>query len=500
MTVHRVTTDTRVWSIKNKAGPNNPPIYQGCMKAGSIVKPKGEPTIVTCPDPNKFHGFKIVGKVPGEEGLPGLTIMARYTEDASDLLEWLNRGCDVDLQMHIGRCKSPLDHLEGWDKILVLEAAQPGDYSMADFGALEQADLTNILEEMPFKGQELYEIRQMAFEEQAEDEVVQEILAIIVCDNVSCGDCADPSDGCEKVFAITVTVGGSPGARAELIFTADAGTVWQDTEIDTLPADEEPTDLACVGLNVVVISNDSDSLHYAAKADILTGTETWVAMATGFVAAGSPNAIVSISPRHTWIVGDGGYVYFTQDPTNSVVVQTAGTVVTDDLNAIHALDTEDVVAVGDDNALIVTRNGGDVWTAVTGPRDSVVLTAVWMRNKDEWWVGCADGTLWYTIDAGVNWTQKILPDQANITEIADIKFSTQTVGWVVVKIGDTPAGRILRSINGGYEWYLAPEGNRTLPANDHINEIAICTEDPNLVYAGGLSDAGDDGIVMKGSG
>ncbi len=493
------TSNTRVFTIKNRAGPPNAPKYQGCMKAGSLSKPKGEPTMVTCPDPNKYGGFKVVSKIPGEDGLPGITLTARYVDDASDLLSMVNRGCDVDIQIHVGKCANPQDFNAGWEKVVVLEAAAPGDYSIADFGALDQGDKAAMLEEMPFKGEELYEITHIAFEEQAEAEAVQEIIAIMICDAVECGDCDNPSDGCEKVFALTLTVGGSPGAKAEVLFTGDGGTTWEDTEIDTLAANEDPNDMACVGKYLVVVSVDSDSLHYAELADILEGTEVWAEVTTGFVAAGSPRAIFSYSPRHTWIVGEGGYVYFTEDPTTSVIVQTAGTVTINPLNCIHGYDQDNILAGGDLNTLLITRNGGDTWALANGPAGQATddILTVWMRGPDEWVIGFDDGTVWFTIDAGTNWTQKILPGQATLEYIYDIKFSTPTVGWIAAATRD--AGKIYRSIDGGYSWYVAPEGNLSLMSNDRINEIAVCVADPNIIYAGGLADDAIDGIIVKGS-
>lgn len=494
------TTNTRVWSIKNRAGPANAPVFQGCWKAGSITKPKAEPTIITCPDPDKYGGFKVVAKSPGEEGLATMTIMARYETDVSDLLAMLNRGCDVDIQVHMGQCKNPQDFNKGWSKILNLEAAQPGDWSVADFGALEQGDQSPIMEEMPFAGERLYEIKPMTYEEQAETEAVQEIIAIMICDAIECGTCDNPSDGCEKVFALTITVGGSPGARAEVIYTGDSGTSWNDTEVDTLGADEDPSDMACVGDNLVVISNDSDSLHWANIDDILAATETWAEVTTGFVAAGSPREIFSNSPRHVWIVGDGGYVYFTNDPTNSVEVQTAGTVTTEDLYCIHGYDTSNLVAGGNNNAIIVTRNGGDTWTAITGPaaQAAEAVLAVWMKHPDHWFIGYGDGKVYYTIDGGTNWTQKVLPLQSSISYIFDIKFSTDTVGWISAKTA-APKGYIYRTVDGGYTWYVVPEGNTSVPTADYYDEIAICKADPNVIFAGGLADDGTDGIIIKGS-
>lgn len=492
------TTKTRVWTIKNRAGPDHAPEYQSCMKASSPSRPLGEATIVTCPDPLSYGQFKTVGKIPGERGAPGITLMSRYTNDLSDLLEFNRKGCDFDIQVFLGACRNPQDFNEGWEKKLIIEGAAPGEWSIGDLGALEQGDQAVINDEMPCKGEEMYEVKRVIMEEHAESENVQEVLAIMVCDRISCGACDDPSDGCEKVFALTITVGGSPGAKAEIIYTGDAGTVWGDTEVDTLDADKDPSDMACVGANLVVISNDDDSLHWANMSDILAGTETWAEVTTGFVAAGSPNAIVSVSPRHTWIVGDGGYVYNTEDPTNSVTVQTAGTVTTNDLNNLHAYDMENVVAVGDSNTVIYTRNGGDAWYSVTGPNAGVDLRCVWMHSPDVWFVGCDDGTLWYTVDAGVNWTQKVLPNQTNIDIIKDIKFSTPSVGWLAATL-TTPSGRIYRTTNGGYSWYVAPEGGLNIPANDRIVEIAICEYDPNIIYAGGLADDGSDGIIIKAS-
>ena len=496
--VYPNTAETRVWLFRNQAGPDHVPAYQGCMKAGAIMRPKGEPSIVTCPSPKQFGKFIVVDKIPGGDGLPEINLTARYTQDLSELLRAVNHGCDVDIQLHIGQCGDPQSLNQGWEKILVLEKAQPGDYSIPDFGVLEQGDQAPILEEMPFRGEELYEILKMAFAEHAEIEAELEVIAIIICDAISCGDCDDPSDGCEKVFALTASVGASPGAGAEIIFTGDGGTTWGDTTITTLPAGRDPNDLACVGDNLVVISADENSLHYASKADILEGTAGWAEVTIGFEATGSPLAIFSLSPRHTWIVGENGYVYFTEDPTAGVAIQTPGLITVEDLLAIHGYDYYNLVAVGENDAIIITENGGDTWAVSPNtPNPGVNLQTVWMRSISEWFVGCADGTVWYTTDAGLNWTQKVLPTQAVLTNIEDIKFSTPTVGWIAANTAIE--GKILRTIDGGNSWYIAPEGNLSMPANDRINEIAVCESNPNVVFAGGLADDGADGIILKGA-
>jgi len=292
-----------------------------------------------------------------------------------------------------------------------------------------------------------------------------------------------------------LTVGGSPGLQAELLYTVDGGENWYDTPVSSLAINEDPNALDCVGVNVVVISEDSVSLHWASIADILAGTEVWTEEATGFVAAKGPLAIYSHDPRHTWIVGEAGYIYFTDDLVLGVVVQDAGIATAQDLNAVHAYDSLQVVAVGASNAVVVTRNGGETWAALLGPAPGVDLTTVWMKGPDEWFVGDAGGNLWYTLDGGASWIQKEFYGDGSGT-VTDIKFSSDTVGWMS---HDDRSGRIFRTIDGGYSWYVTPEGNTSLPSNDEILALAPC-EDVNVIYGAGLADDGLDGIIVKGEG
>src|SRR5690606_29907983 len=110
-------------------------------------------------------------------------------------------------------------------------------------------------------------------------------------------------------------------------------------------------------------------------------------------------------------VGDGGYIYFASDPTAEVSVQSAGDATVQDLHAISAYDELNLLVGGDSNAILVTSNGGQAWSAVTGPsgQAAVDVTAVYMISTNEWLVAYADGKLYYTIDRGLNWRQKALP-------------------------------------------------------------------------------------------
>lgn len=497
MTNSYFTNDfSRVFVIEDTAGPGNAPEYEGLWKAGAAGWPQGDITRVKIPDANRYGSFITVGKVRGEQGNPTLNIMARYTKDLSDLLRIVRKGCDSDIQVHMGLCQNPQDFNGGWDKILVLTKALPTNYSTDDLGALSDSERAVVNEEVPFSGEDLFEIIKIGLQEQAKAQTVQEVVDITICDTISCGLCGIPSDGCQRVFALTMTAGGSPGLSAEVVYTDDGGATWNDTNITTLAANEDPSAIACVGIYVVVVSNESNSLHYAETADILNGTDIWAEAITGFVVGGEPNDIFSAGPTQTWIVGDGGYVYFTDDPTAGVDVQTAGDATVQDLNAIHGYDALNLVAVGAANAVIVTRNGGTTWASITGPAVGVILNTVWMKSEDEWFIGTAGGRLFYTQDGGVSWTEKTFSG-SGAGQVRDIAFVNNTVGYMAHSTA-APAGRIFRTIDGGFSWYLLPEGTGSIPENDYVAALAVC-EDPNVVFGAGLGGNAIDGFIVKGA-
>ena len=487
---------SRVFLIEHKAGPANVPSYQGLWKAGAISWAQGDVTPIRIPSSDEYGAFLTAGKIPGEKGNPELPITSRYTTDLSTLLRLARNGCDHDLQVHMGRCKNPQDFNGGWEKILILEGARLTNYGTGDLGALGPDERAIINEEVPFVGDDLYEVKPLTFAKVAESEVVQEVVSIVICDAVSCGLCGLPSDGCQIVFALTKTAGGSPGLPAEIIFTDDGGKTWDDTLIDTLGVAEEGFALACVGTYLVVTGLTSCSIHYAPIADILAGTETWIEVTSGFVASKCPQGIYSVGPSLTWIVGEDGYIYFTSDPTSGVEVQDAGVATIETLSSIHGIDSLNLVAVGANNAVVFTRNGGQTWESITGPDVGILLNTVWMKSEDEWWIGTSGGKLWYTRDAGVTWTQKRFSGD-NAGQVNRVIFVTPSVGYVAHRTA-TPVGRILRTIDGGYSWYILPEGSASMPVIDYLNDIAVCG-DPNIVFAGGLADNAIDGIILKGA-
>ncbi len=487
-------TYSRVWFQEGGPGPSRAVGYHGNWKAGSVSWDRGDITNIRVPDPNEYNKFIRVGRYRGEPGDPELPITARYDFQRSILLRAARADCEHGLQVHMGICENPQDQSRGWTKMLILEGAAISSYGTEDLGALSPDENSPVNEDVPFTGSDLYEVTRLKFGEQAGAAVSREITGVHVCDRQQCGACGVASDGCQVVVALEGGVSASPGASPTVIFTTDGGSSWAERSVTTLAANESGSAVTCMGNSVVVLSADSESLHHTDLPDLVLSAETWAEVSTGFVTAHGPLAIWVLGATEAWIVGEGGYVYFCEDPQNGVEVSDAGNASSEDLNDVHAFDSNNIVAVGANNAVVASSNGGANWQGITGPAAGVVLNAVWMHSALEWSVGAANGRLYYTIDGGSTWSEKSFSG-SGVGSVRDIVFTTPSVGYMAHSTA-APAGRILRSTNGGSTWYVLPEGAGAIPTNDYVSTLAVC-DDPNVVFGGGLGGNAVDGFLVK---
>lgn len=493
------SSQSRVFVIEDRAGPSHIPQYQAMGRALGVTVPFGGINPVRIPDPERYGQFLTIDKIRQQPALPSTSIEIRNTRDLSAMYRLARKGCPIDLQIHIGACQDVQDFDKGWEKIGILEDADFTQYQTSELGAMDADQEAQVMETLDITGSDYYEVKRMLFSAMAESQIVQQVIDVAICDQRTCGACGLPSDGVQRVFALQISAGASPGSAAELVTTVNGGSTWLEQNVTTLPVNLAPIAIACVGPYLVVISNADCAAHYALITDILAGTSSWTRIATGLVcAAGAPNAIFSLSRTQSWIVGAGGYIYFSSDPTSGFTPQSSGDVTTQPLSAIHGMDESNLLAGGTNNALLRTTNGGVTWMLVTGPsaKAAVAINAVYMASENEWHIGYNDGSLYYTIDGGVNWVAKVLP--ASPTVIDAIEFATRSVGYIAAHTAIK--GLIYRTVNGGASWYVLPEQTgAALPTNLRFYGLAASGDDPNVVWAGGIKTLAGDGILVKGS-
>jgi photosystem II stability/assembly factor-like uncharacterized protein len=495
MSDYAKTGFSRVFLIDGGARPDHAPEYQGCMRAGGISKSWGDLTSIECPSEIQYDSFVEVDTIKGAEERATMDLVGRYLADvASELLRIGNLGCGVDVQVHIGKCTDPTD-FQTFTKAVVLEGAYISDWSTDDLGAIESGDRSPVMETGTISSKDVYEILQLAFTEVAASIVTNEVLDVVICDQVACGECDEDSSGCQHIYAVTSQAGGSPGTPPDIVHTVD-GSNWYADDIDTLGAAEDPSAIDCVGDYIVVVSNDSGSCHYALKDEVddVDFDEAWTEINDGIV--GAPNDCHrATGGRYLYVVGDAGYVYRTDDITGGLTVLDAGVATVQNLNRVYALSDDFVVATGNNNVVVYTEDGVS-WGVIAGPLPGQNLGAVLVQSETVWFVA-AGGFLYYTVDKAANWVLKGFPGSGPTGTIHDIVAANMSVLYLAHATA-TPAGRILRSYDGGYQWTILPEGAGTITANDRINRLAACIYDENFVVGVGLADTTTDGVIVVG--
>jgi len=487
------TAFSRVFIIEGRARGDHEPEYEGCMRAGSADQSFGGVERIECPSEDEYGQFDEVDRIQGATERATSTLISRYAADmASDLLRIARKRCGVDVQIHFGACTNP-QTFDTFTKALIFEDVLLEDWSADDLGALESGDNSPVNETASLSIGEMYEVLQMSFAERAPDLVDNEVVDAIVCDRRGCGDCEEESDGCQKVYELVGGIVGSPGTPPDIKYSLDGGATWALNEINSMPLALTADALACLGDYLFVVSNGDNALHWKELVNVDAGTlGGWTRVATGFVANAEPNDVWSVGIG-AFVVADGGYVYWTTDPTSGVSTLDAGDATNQNLLAIHAISDERAVAVGVGDVIIYTTNRV-TWQTATPTGSGANLQAVWMKSQDEWWVVTVGGVVYYTLDAGVSWTLSALP--GNVTELHDIQFPTDSVGFVCGRYGNN--GRAWRTYNGGYTWVALPEGAGNLPTSRDLNAMATCEYDPNFVVLVGEGATANDGINIVG--
>lgn len=483
----------RVFLQVNGADPGNAYAYLGCGRLGGFTEPLGDISPVTCPSPDMYDEFETVDDVRGEAGAPTATLSARL--QPRTIL--LRIKCPMDLQAHFGKCSTPSDY-DGWNQIVHFEHARLTQRSSDTLTALEPSDRASILVNGDLSARYIWYLYPLDFAEVAKEEVTDEVVGVAVDKRVLCGDCGETSDGTEKLYAVVRSpLATSPGLPAELLYSEDKGATWEEHVISTLAHNEDPSGVAIVGSYVVVISNDSGSMHYAPLDDL----DDWTEVTTGFVVGGEPNAIFARNATSVWIVGDAGYIYYTENILDGVTVVSDGSAAgSNDLYDVHAVSQDVIIACGAGGTVVYSANGGSSWGAVGGVGlPSATFRCCWARREHVWLVGSATGRLYYSRNSGESWAEVTFPGSGSgvVWDISFAHHASAPVGFMAHKPA-SGRGRILRTVDGGARWYVMPKSGASIPDNDGIRCIDTGA-DMNFVFGGGLAANGVDGILVTAS-
>lgn len=496
------TSYSRVFIADGGAGPAAGFVYQGLARAGRVAWPQGNIQPIRVPSAQSYDQFDIVDTIKGQRGLPTLPIEFRMQANRSDILALIRKGCNLDLQVHIGRCKTPTDFNGGWadGKILVLQDASSTDYGTDDIGALDADKRAMVMETTPFVGLDYYEITPLTPSLESVGLVNDEVIDINIPDAISCGACGLPSDGKSVYVAIVKSSTGSPGLPPKVVYTLNGGFTWASLAVTSMGLAEVPTAIGFLGGQIIIASNAGLAFHYAPLTQIAAGAAVWTKQVTGLVAGGGPNQMIVVG-NAMWVAADGGYIYYTTDISGGVIPQTNGAVTTQSLKGIAAYDRNVLIAVGASNTVLVTANGGQTWSVANGPLAAVTLNAVAVRDYNSYFTVTSTGRLFYSRDGGATWAERTFVG-SGAGNIRDIVFATKAVGYLAYDTNLGPVAKIYRTVDGGFSWYALPEGtNSIFPTTPRINAIAVpqfSGDNANLVIGAGLGTGGaTSGVLIK---
>lgn len=470
-------SQSRVFVAEGLPGPDNPPVFQGCLVMGGASQGLGDVEYIYCPDPENYNQFISVGEIIGREENVETSLSGHFPLNSlSSIVKWGKAKTPLAIHVHFGVATNP-QNFNVFDKAVVFDdRARITSTDIDEMGSLDESG--SIGQSADISAASYYEVVQMSYisrvPELFDSPGIGAAIARIYDDTL-------PLDN--RFGYYVVTEGDGVTVDPLLIYSVNGGSTWSTIAITDLAAK------TAAGITVIndvpVIIGSAADLYYA---DVINGASVM----TKITHAQAMFCITSVGAIG-YVGGAAGYVGQMDDYTATPVAMTTGSAA--DIKSIHALDGG-IILVGDANGRVYyALDGENFGEAVV--EDAVAITAVCAVDEDTFWAGTASGKLFYSTDAGNTWLERSFP-QGGAGVVNSISFPNLSVGFV----SHTPAAgnaRLIKTAGAGATgtWYEVPRTG-ALPTADDLF-IATVMGDPNrLLSTGPLTTT--DGVMVFGLG
>lgn len=454
----------RAFTQRGGASPLNTVRYAGLdeqyLMIGDIAAPdRGGVNAINVNDPRQRGLFRRTGVQYDAPDIPSATITFKQRIGGVPWYQFL-LNCPNTFFESEGPCNDPADPLNGWSTLNILSRGVSSDKSFKGRTPFDGSDETTAEIKFSFLGG-VYKIGGIGIGEVGSVAVTTEIVDGVYYAPVTCTDCGPANDGTRWIALLQQTTGGSSVAVGVVLYSVDGGATFNTSAITGLGLGSLVSAIDNVGQYLVVLVN-SENAYYVSQVNQLTGVPgAWVKVTAGFIAAKQPNDLFVLSPTQVFIVGNGGYIYFSSNILAGVTVLNAGSATTNNLNRITG-GGGILLAVGATNTILKSTNNGLTWTATTTVTGT--LTAASVNSPLQFWVGGANagvGLVNFTLDGGQTWTPLALPGAATIA-VQDIVFPTAECGWIAAtRTG--PVAALFQTTFSGAIW--AESNTSRLPGN-----------------------------------
>jgi photosystem II stability/assembly factor-like uncharacterized protein len=475
------------------SGPNTAPAYMGCHMLGDLEEPRGDVTLLFCPDPSRPNAFRVIGSFKGAPG-PVTTAITADTLKKADYLETIR--CPVPIYVHKISC-GRTDVFRNYDRTFILNKADITSITRSNQVARDPDNQDRSMQEFAISAQELL----LGFNLQGARQSVSETEAlngVVACGDLRCaGDCGDDQEPCDIMYAIGDAAGGSPSNVANVLVTTDGGATWTETAANPFAAAEDIRGIACFSIDknttrIIVGRGTTDAGNPAEIAYSDDSGATWTLVDVGAVLGqyfvGGKDAIFALDYNHVWAVTSGGYIYFSSDGGATWTAQESAVLTTEDYQGVSFSDDSNGYAVANSDVIVRTLDGGDTWSAVSATGGGANILSVEVLSDSHAWVGDAAASLYFTKDGGTTWTERDIAGASDTGTITAIQFINELQGALLHNTAG-PVGTLYYTNNGGYDWQAV-----VTPSNAGLNSLVICSS--QLIYAVGEPQGGT-AFVLK---
>jgi hypothetical protein len=436
-------------------GEPNTPEYLGCHSVTDYAIPKGDVTLIRCPDPSATGKFKVVGSFESVPGNPTFTL-ATILYGAADYLEdWPCIGNIIVNKQECGRRDLP----SNWIRRFVMYHShitnESGDVVVDRDG--EANGPTTIT--FSLTPEEILKIFQVSAGVSGIAAATGALSCIAVCNVPRCGgQCGDAMEACEVLWVGTNIAAGSTLDKAEVFYSIDGGVTWTPAATQPFAAGESINAIVCFPIDntttrIMVMRGTTDAGNGPEIAYSDDGGATWTVveiLATHALFGQYPYSLFALDYFHIWAVTDKGGIAFSDDGGATWTQQGLGVTIAD-LDGVKFANASVGYAVGTSGVVLKTIDGGATWAilaTIPAAYAAVMFSALEVLSEQALWITAFDGTLIYSADGGATWT---IRHPAGATYLQVIAFSHPMVGWVFG--GGSIAGNLgWRTTDGGATW------------------------------------------------
>src|SRR4030042_1761665 len=290
----------RVFIERDGPSPANPDYYYGCLSLDGPSQDLGTPDPIYCPSGAQRNKWDIVDSIPKAPALGTTDFTQRMDKRLIDVWWALKaKGCKFNMQAVISACDRP-DDFSKWMAKILFSGTRLTSFSVGALNALSGDDNATVDETGTLTFDAWERILSITLGETAGAIVVAEALDGLYSDVVSCGECGSVSDGCQKVYWLTVASPGSPGLSSQIVYSLDGGNTWATLDINALGG-LSGNRFDIVSDRLVVVSQAYGGHVHELVTEVDAGTVNWAGVTTGYVAGKSPRALSSKSTKQTRI-------------------------------------------------------------------------------------------------------------------------------------------------------------------------------------------------------